>query len=286
MTIADLRAAGVSDGQRERALRESRLHPVGRGVYSVGHRFLVDDASLLAATLAAGPGSVLAGVPSLCFYSVLSLRRTPVEVLVPNRRRRRHSGVLVATRPFHPRWDVRHRRGIPVLAAVPAFVDAAGRLSAGQLRVALAEAQTRRWLHRTAIAQLLDASAGRPGAVALRAALADLDPSKGRPASALERAWAAFAREAGLPAYERGGHVDVGDERLELVEMDVWFAEARLIVELDGGAFHTTARARARDNRRDRLLLAGGIRTIRVGWSDLDDDRAGLAACVRALLSV
>ena len=186
-------------------------------------------------------------------------------MLVPNRRRHRHSAVLVATRPFHPRRDVRHRRGIPVLAAVPALVDAAGKLDAGQLRVAVAEAQTRRWLHARAITQLLEASTGRPGAVALRAALAHLDPAKGRPRSGLEREWAAFALQAGLPAYERGALIDIGGERLELTEMDVWFPEAKLIVELDGGAFHTTARARAKDNRRDRLLLAAEIRTIRVG---------------------
>ena len=38
VTTADLAQAAITPRQRERALRESRLHPVGRGVYSVGHQ--------------------------------------------------------------------------------------------------------------------------------------------------------------------------------------------------------------------------------------------------------
>jgi very-short-patch-repair endonuclease len=48
----------------------------------------------------------------------------------------------------------------------------------------------------------------------------------------------------------------------------VWRRE-RLVVELDGRAFHDTAAAFERDRVRDRSLIAQGWRVIRVTWRQL-----------------
>ncbi|MCW3041135.1 MAG: hypothetical protein JWM31_3040 [Solirubrobacterales bacterium] len=281
-----LRAAGLSPTQIEDAVRGSRLHPLHRGVYAVGHVHLDAEAPLLAATLAVGPGSCLAGVPSLAFYGLLPpLRRhAPVLVLAPRHRRSR-SGIEVRRASVDPRRDVRLRRGIPVLRFEAAVADAAGALTVPVLHAVVNEAAVRGWLRPRAAAETALLVRGRPGAPALRKALGALDPSRGRTRRELERRFARFCRRHDLPPCVRGGLVDIGDGvQLELREVDVWFPVERVVVELDGLAFHERGGAPVRDRRRDRRLLAAGILTVRVTWTDLDDHEDELAADLHRVL--
>jgi hypothetical protein len=66
-------------------------------------------------------------------------------------------------------------------------------------------------------------------------------------------------------------------------ELDFYWADARLAVEVDGGAFHRTERAFHEDRRRDRRLAAVGIQVARIAWADLAGDGAELAAELRAI---
>ena len=63
-----------------------------------------------------------------------------------------------------------------------------------------------------------------------------------------------------------------------------WPAE-RLIVELDGARFHTTASGVEHDKRRDQRLLLAGWSTVRVTWTQLRSEPTLLANSVRQLLS-
>jgi very-short-patch-repair endonuclease len=53
------------------------------------------------------------------------------------------------------------------------------------------------------------------------------------------------------------------------VEVDVLFAERRVVIEADGGQFHDTAFRRKRDARKQALLEAAGYRVIRLRWEDV-----------------
>ena len=66
-------------------------------------------------------------------------------------------------------------------------------------------------------------------------------------------------------------------------ELDFYWADARLAIEVDGGAYHRTRRAFQEDRRRDRRLVAAGIQPIRVSWEDLTKAPAALAAELRAI---
>jgi Protein of unknown function (DUF559) len=52
-------------------------------------------------------------------------------------------------------------------------------------------------------------------------------------------------------------------------EVDVYWPQARLVLEFDGAATHDTTTAFHEDRRRDRALAAKGIHPIRVTWPDL-----------------
>jgi very-short-patch-repair endonuclease len=60
--------------------------------------------------------------------------------------------------------------------------------------------------------------------------------------------------------------------RVGRYEVDALWPETRLIVEVDGFAFHGTRAAFERDRRRDADLTAMGFRVVRVTWRQLVDE--------------
>ncbi|MGZ8667520.1 MAG: endonuclease domain-containing protein [Solirubrobacterales bacterium] len=70
-----------------------------------------------------------------------------------------------------------------------------------------------------------------------------------------------------------------------LLEVDFAWPSKRLIVELDGRAFHGTASAFERDRLRDQLLLAEGWRVIRATWRQVAHEPEILVATIRTLLT-
>lgn len=49
-------------------------------------------------------------------------------------------------------------------------------------------------------------------------------------------------------------------------EVDLFWADERLVVEIDGYAFHGSRAAFERDRRRDADLVAAGCAVIRITW--------------------
>ena len=61
--------------------------------------------------------------------------------------------------------------------------------------------------------------------------------------------------------------------------------EARLIVEVDGYAFHSSRSAFERDRRRDAALAGSGWRVVRVTWRQLTDEPEAVVATLAAALA-
>lgn len=101
---------------------------------------------------------------------------------------------------------------------------------------------------------------GRPGSAALGRELDRYDPSWARANGPLEEAFYAFyvarLRPRGIPAPQLNAEV------AGLV-VDVHFADAGLVVELDGNHNHRTPVQRRTDMRRSAILRAHGIETVR-----------------------
>ena len=66
--------------------------------------------------------------------------------------------------------------------------------------------------------------------------------------------------------------------RLNGYEVDLLWREQRLVVEVDGYAFHSSHRSFERDRRRDRDLQAQGYRVLRITWRELTDTPEALIA--------
>jgi very-short-patch-repair endonuclease len=56
-------------------------------------------------------------------------------------------------------------------------------------------------------------------------------------------------------------------------EVDFMWRDLRVVVEVDGYAFHASARSFAEDRQRDAELTAAGYRVLRFTWADLVEHR-------------
>ena len=72
--------------------------------------------------------------------------------------------------------------------------------------------------------------------------------------------------------------------RVAGLEVDALWPDERLIVELDGYAYHRTRSAFERDRARDATLQLAGYRVLRITARRLGRDPDTVAAAVRALL--
>jgi very-short-patch-repair endonuclease len=72
--------------------------------------------------------------------------------------------------------------------------------------------------------------------------------------------------------------------RIGRYEVDLLWPEQRLIVEVDGYAFHSTRAAFERDRARDAELIAAGYRVIRVTWRQLVEEPEATVALLAGAL--
>jgi very-short-patch-repair endonuclease len=142
----------------------------------------------------------------------------------------------------------------------------------------LSDAYSRRLVSEPAIDAALARGPHRPGAGALRALLQRLaGPVITR--SEAERRLHRLIAAAGLP--RPAANVVVAG-----YEVDVVWPTHRLVVELDGFAFHGHRVAFERDRRRDARLVAAGYRVMRVTWRQLTDEQLAVAAALGGALAV
>ena len=68
--------------------------------------------------------------------------------------------------------------------------------------------------------------------------------------------------------------------RLLGYEVDFLWRAARLVVEVDGFAYHSTRQAFERDRRRDAELQAAGFRVVRLTYRQILAEPDSVLACL------
>jgi len=169
--------------------------------------------------------------------------------------------------------ELRTRFGIPLTSPARTLLDLAA-TSTNELEQALAEGYAKHLVRRTELTALLANHPRHRGARRLRA-LTETGPALTR--SEAERRFLALIRKAQLPRPE----VNV---RLGPYLLDFLWRRQRLVVEVDGFAFHSSRDAFERDRKRDADLVAHGFRVIRITWRQLvREPEALLARLAQAL---
>jgi very-short-patch-repair endonuclease len=168
--------------------------------------------------------------------------------------------------------------GIPVTTVARTLLDLAVVLPPEQLERAVNEAEVQRLLRPLQLQRMLGRYPRRHGTPALSAIL---DARDGITRSELEAKFSRLIRSANLPRPELNRLVTAGAQPFEC---DCVWRPQRLIVELDGRAFHVTAAAFERDRARDRRLQAAGWTVVRVTWRQLREEPETVVADLRTLL--
>ena len=99
--------------------------------------------------------------------------------------------------------------------------------------------------------------------------------------SAGERRLTELLRAARITGWEANAEIRDGDGLIGVG--DVVFASAKLVVEVDGLAFHVTPERFQRDRQRQNRLVAAGWTVLRFTWRDLTERPSYVVASVRRL---
>jgi predicted transcriptional regulator of viral defense system len=276
VSARQLAALGMAPNAIGRRVRTGRLHRLHRGVYAVGHLALTQRSRELAAVLACGPRALLSHRSAGCLWGLLPGRPPKIEVTAPRTGRPR-DGLVVHRSRVVDRDDRAVIDAVPVTGVARTLVDLADVLTPSELARAVEQAEILRVFDLRALERTLARLPGRAGPHRLRRVLVDYAPDPAFTRSEAERRFLRLCAAHGLPHPAANlwiaGH-----------EVDLYWADAAVAVEVDGAAYHRTARAFRQDRARDRALAAQGIQVTRVTWRDLEDETALAAelASIRA----
>jgi very-short-patch-repair endonuclease len=269
---AQLFALGLSRRGIEERLRDGRLHLLSRGVYLVGHRAAPPLARQMAAVLACGPGALISHRTAIEMWELLPHTAHDLHVTVIKQRRNRPGIVVHRSAPLDPR-DYGTMDNIPVTNVGRSLLDFAEIATPRELERAFDEARTQR--HIRDLDALLARHPGRRGAKAL-AALSATPPLLTQ--SEAEELMLALIRAAKLPLPET--NVRIGPWQL-----DFFWREQKLNVEVDGHRYHSLEKAIAHNHARDADLEAKGIRVRRVTARELVHSKEAVIARIARALS-
>ena len=266
VTIAQLRAVGLTGSAVSKRVRRGVLHREYRGVYSLA-RPLSREGELLAVVFAGGPGAFLGQYAAAELHGLLRYPARRIDVVSLCPRALSPPAYAHRTRAIHP-LDVTERSGIPVASVPRLLVDLTELSDADELTNLIHEAAFRGSFSLLATRDAMARANGRRRLKVLEAALDAYEHGSAGTKNGNERALKRLIRAAGLPEPRSNVHV-------EGVEVDLVWLDRRVCVEVDG-AGHGRRPTRREDELKDRLLRSCGFTVVRVGEEEIErsPDRA------------
>jgi very-short-patch-repair endonuclease len=257
VTTTQLADAGLGGRAVAHRVANGRMTRVHRGVYRVGPiaaPYWREMAGILAT------GGVLARHSAAAIWGIRPPHDGDVHVVAERKARSRRGLQVHRTASLNAAVHL----GLPLTTPSRTLHDLAPLLSQGELDRAVEEAVIRG----LATPEQLRT---RP---ALRRATIE-EPQITR--SEAERRLRALIRAARLPR-------PVTNVKVAGWEVDALWPRERLVVEVDGFAYHGNRAAFERDRRKDAALTAAGYRVIRITWRQLVDEPHAVVALLARLL--
>lgn len=263
-------AAGLSDEAIEQAVAAARIHPLFRSTYSVGLRSVDLHGRHFAATLACGRGTVVSHGSAAWLLRLWRAKPGEVEVIAPIEAGRKIPGIRRRFPPAPGPDQVCEWHGIPCTNPSRTLVDLAGIAGRKALAEAVEEAAVLGILDVQGIDRILDENRRR-GSRRLNAILEEWRryTPRMRLRSRMEAKMLPLLTHHYLPIPETNQKLRAGGRTFEV---DFLWREQGVVVETDGGAFHSNPMAQKRDAERNQILARAGFRVPRVGWEQLRDE--------------
>jgi len=262
--------------------RHGDLRRLHRGVYADGRAPLSDAAYLKAALLAFGGRAWLSGRAAAMGWGLqaVSLPRLEVTVVAASTPGQRPGLRVRSVRAAPDPSEIRRRNGLRV-SSIPRLLIETAASGGGreELHRLIENAVRKNLLDIPDLAETLQRNVRRPGTVQVHRTCEEYLPHLGRK-SKLERAfdrWLAGHPE--IPPPER-------NIKLGPYEIDCYWPQHKLALELDGRPYHTVVDDIERDRRKDAWLQAHGNLILRVTDSRFRRDKPGIYRDLTTMLAL
>jgi very-short-patch-repair endonuclease len=254
---------GYTDYRVRRLLRDGRWVVVLGSVYAESGTAITEASLAWAGRLAAGGDAVVSHGTAARLWGLRTPTEADVHVTVPRPCRLRIAG-LRTHRLELAEDDLDVVAGVLCTNLVKTVVECLMWLPEEYGRAMLLDAVQRGVVSWTDLDRLLRRSGRRHGSPRARAVLTDLEHGAHSEAEVLAhrilRAAGLAGWEANVPVYDALGLVGV---------VDLLFRRERLVIEIDGRAYHSSPDAFQRDRTRQNRLVAAGYVVLRFTWEDL-----------------
>jgi len=281
IALAQLESIGLSPRAVCHRARAGRLKRIHRGVYATGT--VNDEGRWLAAVLACGEGAALSHRSAAALWGLATSSGRDTYVTARGRAGRGHTGIRAHRGDDLGADEMTRHHGIPCTTVPRTLLDLGAVVDSRTLERAIDRAEILRIFDLRAIQQSLDRHRGRRGARALADALASYDqPTITR--SAAEERFLALVRAASLQRPRVNSHLSLDDGTA--YSPDFLWRDAKLIVEIDGRAYHARRAAFEHDRRRDRRLALAGYETRRYAASEIVKEPDRVIQEVTAFLEI
>lgn len=273
LRLAHFEAQGLDRRGVHRWVVAGRLTRLHRGVYAYGHSALTPEGRWLAATWAAGEAAVLSHLSAGAYHRMLDDDPQSDTDVSTTARADPRPGVAVHRVRHLDRVDV-HRAYPIVVTTIPrTIVDLADVLDWTAFRAAVDN------LPKLRLEKVREAQARSPNRTGAPLVKRLIEADDAHTKSEFERRYTSFTTRLSLP---RPDHRNV---RVAGHQADCVYDGARLVVELDGRAYHQRRGQMRRDRQRDFDYQMHGYRIIRLVWDDLHPrEEAATARKIRAML--
>jgi len=280
-TLRELERLGFSYKEVCGFVAHGDLRRLQRGVYADGRAPLQDRTFFRAALLAVGSGAWLPGRTAAMAQGLEapSLARIEVAVVASSTPKRQGLRITRVSTPPDPS-EIRTVKGLRVSSVPRLLIEvAAAGGTKDDLNRLIDAAVGRNRLDVHDLAATINRHTGERGTVALKQICEEYLPRQDRK-SGLERSFDRYlAKHPEIPDPQRNIH-------LGPFEIDCYWPEHQLALELDGRPYHTIIEDIDRDRRKDTWLQAHSIQILRVTDSRWKRDKQGVHCDLNTLLTI
>lgn len=285
VTRSQLLGMGLTERQIDYRLRCGALWPTFRSAYSVGVPAASWRSIWMAAVLACGPQAMLAGPSGAALWGLTDMRPSRIDVNRPSGNNR--TELSRSTSGWALQLNVRCRSncpatpalagGIPVLPVPELLVDLAADSTPSQLEAYVSAASQKGYLDETVVARLTRKGAGRKGIERLRYQLRYWDEEMRNALSILETKFISVCKSRGI-------EIPKANRWICDLKVDFVWLDRKLVVEVDGYAYHKDRVAFERDHERQAILVRGGYLRLAFTWRQVVDRPDEVVEAVLAAL--
>jgi len=267
IALEHLLKAGLGEDAVAQRVKGGSMQRLHRGIFLLGAAPPTQMARARAAVMACREGAVLSHRSAAELFRLLPETGGEVDVTVVGRNQGFHPGIRLHRPRALARHDVTSVRRIPVTSIARTICDLAATEPSRVVEAAFQEALYRDIVSPDRLAQVLAREPRRKGAPVIRALLED--PRMTR--SERERALLRLIDQAQLPR-------PLTNVRLHGYLADAYWPAEGLVIEFDGWQGHGHRNAFERDRKRDQVMLANGLRPMRVTDRHLKHESVALVA--------